>query len=214
MSVLMREFEFQMAQAVEFVPRYNIAPTQNMAVVLQPDGARQLDVMRWGLIPSWAKEAKIASSLINARSETVAEKPSFRSAFRARRCLILADGYYEWKREGKAKLPHLYEINGGKPFAIAGLWESWRGPTGDDAPIHTCTAITTEANSLASAVHDRMPVILGAADYDQWLQPGADPSSLKSLLRPLEVDSMSARPVSQFVNSSRNEGDQCVAAWE
>ena len=214
MSVLMREFEFQMATPVEFLPRYNIAPTQTIAAVLLRDGQRQFDYLRWGLIPSWAKDTKIASSLINARAETVAEKPSFRSAFKSRRCLILADGYYEWQREGKAKQPYLYEIHGGKPFAVAGLWETWRGPTGDDVPLQTCSVITTEANPLTAQVHDRMPVILHPADYDAWLKPETDRETLKQLLTPYEPDAMTTRPVSQFVNNARNEGQECVAAWE
>jgi putative SOS response-associated peptidase YedK len=214
MSVLMREFEFQMATAVDLLPRYNIAPTQSVAVVLQRGEQRQFDYLRWGLIPSWAKDAKLAASMINARAETVAEKPAFRSAFKSRRCLILADGYYEWLRQTKAKQPYLYEIEGGRPFAMAGLWESWRGPTGNEAPLHTCTTITTTANPLAAEVHDRMPVILHAAHYDAWLKPGSDPAILKQLLVPYQPDKMTVRPVSQFVNNSRNEGEECVAAWE
>lgn len=214
MSVLMREFEFQMATPVEFLPRYNIAPMQTIAAVLVRGGQRQCDFFRWGLIPSWAKDTKIAASTINARAETVAEKPAFRSAFKSRRCLILADGYYEWLREGKSKQPYLYEVNEGKPFAIAGLWEMWRGPTGDDAPLQTCSVITTEANRLAGQVHDRMPVILHPADYEAWLQPTTEPATLKRLLAPFEADAMTARPVSQYVNNARHEGAECVAAVE
>jgi putative SOS response-associated peptidase YedK len=214
MSVLMREFEFQMATPVEFLPRYNIAPMQTIAAVLVRGGQRQCDFFRWGLIPSWAKDTKIAASTINARAETVAEKPAFRSAFKSRRCLILADGYYEWLREGKSKQPYLYEVNEGKPFAIAGLWEMWRGPTGDDAPLQTCSVITTEANGLAAQVHDRMPVILHPADYEAWLQPTTEPATLKRLLAPFEADAMTARPVSQYVNNARHEGAECVAAVE
>lgn len=198
MSVLMRDLEFELATPVEFLPRYNICPTQNVVVIVKRGSQRQLDYMKWGLIPSWAKEAKIASSLLNARSETVATKPSFRSAFKSRRCLIPADGYYEWRREGKAKQPYLFEVDGGRPFAIAGLWETWRGPTGDDAPLHTCTILTTEANDLAREIHDRMPVIVHPADYDTWLDPATSPALLQPLLRPYEAESMSTSPVEKI----------------
>jgi putative SOS response-associated peptidase YedK len=206
--------QFMVPAMGELLPRYNIAPTQSILAILVRDGQQQFDYFRWGLIPSWAKDTKIAASLLNARSETVAEKPAYRAAFKSRRCLIPADGYYEWKREGKAKQPYLYEINRGQPFAFAGLWESWRGPAGNDAPLLTCSVLTTEANSLAAAVHDRMPVILQPADYQAWLDPATRPDALKPLLRPYEPDAMTARPISQFVNNARNEGEQCVAAWE
>ena len=210
MSALTRQFQFD--SELELQPRYNIAPTQSVAVVVQRGGRRQFDYFRWGLVPSWAKDTKLGASLINARAETVAEKPAFRSAFKSRRCLVLADGYYEWLKQGKAKQPYLYEI-GGKPFALAGVWETWRGSTGEGAPLHTCSVITTEANELASAVHDRMPVVLGEADYSTWLE-SQDTEALKRLLVAHDPAAMTVRPVSQFVNSSRNEGEQCAAAGE
>ena len=160
---------------------------------------------RWGLIPSWAKDAKIAYSTINARADTVATKPAFRAAYKKRRCLVLADGYFEWRKEGKAKLPLLYEVDGGKPFAFAGLWEWWGGPEGENNPVECCTIITTDANELAKMVHDRMPVILNADDYDAWLAGEEVP------LVPFPSDRISARPVSTYVNNVKNQGPQCIA---
>jgi len=165
-----------------------------------------------GLIPSWAKDAKIASSTINARGDTVADKPAFRSAFKKRRCLVLADGYYEWLRTGKVKQPYFYEVDGGKPFALAGLWESWRCPEGsDDPPLESCSLITCDANALQAQIHDRMPVILDAADYDTWLGPEVqDRETLERLLVPFDSERMTTRPVSTFVNDARHEGPKCV----
>ena len=135
------------------------------------EGKRELVRLRWGLIPVWAKDAKIAYSTLNARADTVATKPAFRAAFKKRRCIVLTDGYYEWLREGKDKQPFLYEVGGGKPFAMAGLWEWWPGPKDKNEPVESCTIITTDANKLASEIHDRMPVILKPGDYDAWLDP-------------------------------------------
>ena len=155
---LAKQFQFELDFA-DRGPRYNIAPTQEVAAVRLADGKRELAMLHWGLIPVWAKEKKIAFSTINARGDTVATKPAFRSAFKRRRCLVLADGYYEWQRDGKTKLPWLYEVEGGKPFALAGLWEVWHGSDkGDGPPLESCSLITTDANKLAAKVHDRMPV--------------------------------------------------------
>ena len=189
--------------------RCNIASTQDVAAVRLVDGKRQLALLRWGLIPSWAKDTKIASSTINARADTVAVKPAVRAAYKRRRCLVLTDGYYdEWLRVGKSKQPFLYELDGGKPFALAGLWESWRG-TGDkeSPPMETCSLLTTDANELARQVHDRMPVILDAADYDAWLNPESS-----DLLASFVAERMTAKPVSTYVNNARNEGADCVAS--
>src|SRR5262245_8950545 len=218
LTVLAKQFEFDLDSAFAKVrPRYNIAPTQDVLAVRQPEqGAkRELVALRWGLIPVWAKDTKIAYSTINARGDTVAEKPSFRAAFKKRRCLILADGYYEWLREGKTKLPHLYEIDGGKPFAMAGLWEWWGGPKDDKnpEPVESCTIITTDANKLASKIHDRMPVILDPDDYDCWLDPACDDrAKLEKLIKPFGGKKMTARPVSTYVNNVKNQGEQCVEA--
>ena len=185
LNVLAQQFLFELGDLpadFELKPRYNIAPTQTVAAVrrLEAGGPRQLALLHWGLIPSWAKDAKLAASTINARGETLAEKPAFRTAFARRRCLVLADGYFEWKAEGKKKLPLLFQLKSGQPFAFAGLWERWRGPAGtpeDAPPLESCTIVTTSANSLSANVHDRMPVILDPADYDLWLDPASETKS-------------------------------------
>jgi putative SOS response-associated peptidase YedK len=206
MTVLSKQFLFDLGPLAKeaFRPRYNVAPTQSIpAVRLDGEGKRELAMLHWGLIPSWAKDKKIAYSTINARGDTVATKPAFRSAYKKRRCLVLADGYYEWEKSGKVKLPWLYEVDGGKPFAFAGLWESWQ-PEGAEGALESCTIITTDANELASRVHVRMPVVLDSADHDAWLAGEQIP------LIPFPPARMSARPVSTFVNNARNEGAECV----
>ena len=204
LNLLLSQFAAETA-GLELSPRYNIAPTQQVAVVRLNGERRELVELKWGLIPSWAKDAKIAASLINARADTAAVKPAFRSAFRKRRCLVLADGYYEWLTEGKEKQPFLFEIDGGQPFAFAGLWEIWR-QTPDSPAVETCTILTTEANALAGQIHDRMPVVLEAADYDAWLH------GREVLLAGLPEARMTMRPVSRFVNNSRHEGRECLGA--
>ncbi len=192
----------------EVPPSYNIAPTQEVAAVLADDGERRLEMLRWGLIPSWADDPGIGSRMINARSETVPEKPSFRRAFRERRCLILTDGFYEWKRTDDGKQPYYIRMEDGWPFAFAGLWESWRGGREE---IRSCTILTTEANDLVSEIHHRMPVILAPEDHGLWLDPDvreADP--LLPLLAPYPDDVMEAYPVSRFVNRPTNDDPRCV----
>jgi putative SOS response-associated peptidase YedK len=165
LALVVSRFQVASSGLVQLPIRYNVAPTQDVAAVRLVDGQRQLALLRWGLIPSWAKDAKIGASTINARADSVATKPAFRAAYKRRRCLVLADGYYEWLRAGKSKQPYLYEIDGGQPFAFAGLWETWRGTAGlDSPPLESCTILTTEANELAQQVHDRMPVILDSVD--------------------------------------------------
>lgn len=164
---------------------------------------RELVQLRWGLIPSWAKDAKIAYSTINARADTVATKPAFRAAYKKRRCLVLADGYFEWLKIGKIKQPIFYEVDGGQPFAFAGLWELWGGPTGNE-PVESCAIITTDANELAKQVHDRMPVILQPNDYDRWLACEDVP------LVSFPSDRMTARPVNPVVNNVKNQGPDCL----
>ena len=182
-------------------PRYNVAPSQDVAVVRAADGGRNLSMLRWGLIPAWAKDPAIGYRLINARSETVEEKPSFRSAYRRRRCLTPADGFYEWQRLGKIRQPWLFGLRDGAPFAFAGLWERWTVPegaalTGSLAelgagdPVETCTILTTAANETVAPVHGRMPVILPRDACDPWLA-GEDVS-----LAPFAADAMTAHPVS------------------
>ncbi len=191
-------------------PRYNIAPSQPVAVVAN-DGKNTLDYFVWGLIPSWAKDPAIGSRMINARSETLIEKPSFRNAFRRRRCLILADGFCEWKAsEGKkSKTPMYIQLKDGKPFALAGLWEIWNAP--DASRILSCTIITTQPNSFLKDIHDRMPVILPESAYQTWLDPKElNPASLQPLLQPYPAEMMSAYEVSTLVNSPANEVKECI----
>lgn len=193
-------------------PRYNVAPSQLVAALRQEDpaGPRQLWFPRWGLIPSWAKDPAIAYKMINARGETVAEKPSFRHAFRRRRCLVLADGYYEWQKErGGRKLPFYIRLRGGAPFAFAGLWERWQTPEGD--PRETCTIITTDANELTHSIHPRMPVILDGGDHEAWLRsPAEEAERLLDALRPYPSDAMEMYRVSTLVNSPKNESPACI----
>lgn len=191
-------------------PRYNIAPSQPVAVISN-EGPRQIEFFQWGLVPAWAKDAKIGNSLINARGETVAEKPAFRAAFKRRRCLILADGFYEWRRAaGGAKTPMYLQLQAGRPFAFAGLWETWRGPEGER---RTCAVITTTPNALLAPIHDRMPVILPPAAYGTWLTPGELPTvEALALLQPYDPGQMTARAVSPRVNNPRFDGPEILAS--
>ena len=193
--------------AVELPPSYNIAPTQQVLVAREQDGQREGVAMRWGLIPSWAKDKKTPQ--INARAETAAEKPMFRAAFKKRRCVIVADGYYEWKKGGKQKQPFYYRLKDKQPFTFAGLWETWHG---EAQPLDTCAILTTTANELAKEVHDRMPVILTGDEANAWLDPDvADPQALVSLLRPFAAERMECYPVSMRVNKvSQNDAGLIV----
>ncbi|NLG74136.1 MAG: SOS response-associated peptidase [Chloroflexi bacterium] len=191
-------------------PRYNIAPTQPVAVVPN-DGRNRLDFFTWGLIPSWAKDPSIGNRLINARAETLTEKPSFRSAFRRRRCLVLADGFYEWRQipGQKGKVPMYIQMKDRELFAFAGLWEHWNAP--DGSHILSCTIITTSPNPLMEEIHNRMPVILPKEGYSLWLSPDEeDPQMLSELLRPYPHEEMMAYPVSTMVNSPANESPECI----
>jgi putative SOS response-associated peptidase YedK len=194
--------------SVELPPSYNVAPTQGVAAVVEEGGQRRLEVLRWGLIPPWADDPQIGSRMINARSETAPGKPSFRRAFRERRCLIPADGFYEWRRTNGAKQPYFIHMEGGGPFAFAGLWESWS--KGGEGEVRTCTILTTEANTLVGEIHDRMPVILAADAYDVWLDPASERDELTALLAPYPEDGMEAYPVSRFVNSPQNNDPRCI----
>ncbi len=191
-------------------PRYNISPSQPVAVVPN-DGKNRLDYFVWGLIPSWAKDPSIGNRLINARAETLMEKPSFRTAFRRRRCLVLADGFYEWHQEpGKrGKTPMLIRMEDGSPFAFAGLWELWNSP--DGSQVLSTTIITTQPNSLVANIHNRMPVILPRAAHSLWLEPSeVDPAGLVGLLDSYPAEEMMAYPVSTLVNDPKNEVPDCV----
>ena len=193
----------------EISPNYNVAPTQEVAAVLEEGGERRLEMLRWGLIPSWAKDPGIGSRMINARSETAPEKPSFRGAFKKRRCLIPADGFYEWQRTNDDKQPFYIHMEDGIPLAFAGLWESWQSPEGPE--IRTCTILTTDANELLAPIHNRMPVILQPEAYDPWLAPDTrDLDLLSSLLVSYPGDAMEAYPVSRRVNSPANNEPGCV----
>lgn len=184
-------------------PRFNVAPSQRVPVVLLDRGQRLMVPMRWGFLPAWAREAKQA--VVNARSETAFEKPFFRSAMKARRALMPADGFYEWKTEAGGKQPYLFERAGGGPFAFAALWERWVHP--ESGPVDTVALLTTSANATLSPIHDRMPVILDdQAAWSAWLDPSAPPEQLKALLVPGPDDLLSARPVSRRLNNPRAEG--------
>ena len=202
---------FQLQDVPPLEPRYNIAPTQAIAaVVINPQAAtRQLKWFQWGLIPSWAKDASIGNKLINARAETVEEKPSFRNAFRKRRCLIVTDGFYEWQRQAKIKQPFYIHRCDRQPFAFAGLWEYWQGSDGSE--IESCTILTTEANDLMQPIHHRMPVILQSANYDTWLDPQLqDAASLKPLLQPYAPPELEAYAISTAVNRPSHDQPDCI----
>jgi putative SOS response-associated peptidase YedK len=203
--------QFDLATVPTWTPRYNIAPTQEVLVVLQssPQANREARLHRWGLIPPWAKDPSIGNRMINARAETVATKPAFRRAFKERRCLLLADGLYEWQRQERRKQPFYIRLRDGRPFAFAGLWEHWEGCEG--MAIQSCTILTTTSNEVVGRIHDRMPVILNPTDYDRWLDAGIqEPAVLKPLLRPYPADEMMAYPVSTRVNNPANDSPECV----
>ncbi len=195
---------------LDLAPSYNVAPSQPLLVVRNADDAgRELALLRWGLVPSWSKTSKAGYSTINARAETVATKPSFLNAFRRRRCLIAADGYYEWKRTGGLKQPYFIRLQGGQPFAMAGLWEHWEG---EGQLIESCTIIVTEANPLTKHIHDRMPVLLSPEHYDLWMDgTERDPERLQEVLRPYPAAAMEAYPVESLVNNPRNNTARLIA---
>lgn len=193
-------------------PRYNIAPTQPAAVVRQhpKEPRRDLSLMRWGLIPSWAKDPSSAANTINARSETAATLPAFRDALKLRRCLVPTDGFYEWKPTGTSKQPYCFEVNDGDLFAFAGLWDRWRAPDGQW--IRSFSILTTTPNAATSAVHERMPVILAKEDYDLWLDPGMTNMPVVSeLLKPCDASRMRCYPISNRVNQVQNDDAECAA---
>ena len=189
---------------------FNIAPTRTVAVCRHDDtGTPELRLMRWGLIPHWSKDAKSAARMINARAETAAEKPSFRTPMRARRCIVPATGFYEWKRAGKLKQPYFFRGTGDTPLALAGLWERWQDGSG--GIIHTCTILTTDANATVGQVHHRMPVILPPDAFDAWLDAPRTPiDALRPLLSPCPADVIEAYPVSTLVNNARNDEPRCI----
>ena len=194
----------------QFAPRFNIAPSQPV-LAIPNDAKNQADFFFWGLIPSWSKDPAIANKLINARGETLAEKPSFRGGFKYKRCLIPSDGFYEWKTNpgSKTKTPYFIHMKDRMPFAIAGLWDEWQSP--DGASVRTCTIITTEPNELMATLHNRMPVILSPSNFDLWLEPTPQtPDKLQHLIRPFPAEAMTAHPVSTLVNKPGNDRPELV----
>ena len=222
---------FGLKSAPDVQPRYNIAPTQAISAIVQssyhqsestdqrpeqhpeqhleePTG-REHRFFQWGLVPSWSKDPKIGSRMINARSETVAEKPSFRAALKRRRCLVLADGFYEWQRTNGKKQPYYIQVEDQDIFGFAGLWETWQN--GEGSHLETCTILTTEPNGLMETIHNRMPVIIHPEDFDLWLDPSLqDGRHVQHLLRPYEDEAMDAYAVSTAVNNPRNEQPECI----
>jgi putative SOS response-associated peptidase YedK len=207
--------QFDTFGEVEVLPRYNIAPTQPVVTIRQDvrEPVRKLSAMRLGLLRSWAKDTSMAFKTINARAETVATTPSFREPFKSQRCIIPADGFYEWKKDGKTKQPYCFEVNNGELFAFAGLWDRWKNPQGEI--IESCTILTTTPNSLLSDIHDRMPVILSPDNYDLWLDPTfRDTASLAGMLKPFDPSMMRRYPVSNKVNQVQNDDADCARPLE
>jgi putative SOS response-associated peptidase YedK len=208
-NAVARAFNVAVPKSLQTGPRYNVAPTQDVVTVLN-DGEPHLDLLRWGLIPSWAKDASIGSRMINARAETLAEKPSFKRLLNSRRCLIPADGFYEWQKVDGGKVPMYITLKGHEPFAFAGLWDSWE--TADGEVLRTCTIITTHANDMVAPIHERMPVILPSDAREMWLDPGLhDANILLPLLKPYDPEAMQAREVSRRVNSPQYDGSDLIA---
>jgi putative SOS response-associated peptidase YedK len=200
--------QFKVEEVPPLVERYNVAPTQTVLAVREAPDGREATLLKWGLVPRWAKDPSIGNRLINARSETVTEKPSFREAFTRRRCLVPMEGFYEWARRGERKRPFYFHMRDGEPFAVAGLWETWEG---DGELLETCTLLTTEANELLAPYHDRMPVILRPEDYDLWLDAEVRGTEvLLPLLRPYPREVMTAYAVSPVVNNPSHDSPRCV----
>jgi len=206
---------FGLTEVPALSPRYNIAPAQSIAAVRRADDrqTRILELRRWGLVPAWARDPGIGSRMINARVETAAEKPAFRAAFRRRRCLVPADGFYEWKPHPKRRRPHHVRLGGGDLFGLAGLFESWESPEAE--AIESCTLLTTAASPALIALHDRMPIIVGPEDYERWLDPDLqDPHAILSLTRSTTSDRLVFHPVSFRVNNPRNDDPGCIEPTE
>jgi putative SOS response-associated peptidase YedK len=198
----------------DWIPRYNVAPTQPVPVIRQhpKEPVRKLSLMKWGFVPSWAKDPSAAARMINARSETASTLPAFRDALKFRRCLIPADGFYEWQRSGKTKQPFCFEVRDGELFAFAGIWDRWQG---GGIAVKTCSILTTTPNAVTSAVHDRMPVILDQDNYDLWLDAEMrDVTAASDLLRPYDARLMRCYPVSTRVNNVANDDEECSRPFE
>jgi putative SOS response-associated peptidase YedK len=200
---------FGVEPTLETTPRYNVAPTQDVVTIMR-NGTDHLAQLRWGLIPSWAKDESIGSRMINARAESLAEKASFKGLLRSKRCLVLADGFYEWKQENGSKTPMFITMKSGKPFAFAGLWDNWKSPDGQQ--IRSCTIITTEPNELVASIHNRMPAILLPDARELWLDTNVrDEQALLHWLTPYPADQMTARPVSRLVNDPKHDSPELIA---
>jgi putative SOS response-associated peptidase YedK len=208
-QILEEHFD-SVSEMEDWNPRYNIAPTQPVPVIRQHpiDPVRILSLFRWGLVPSWAKDSSVAARMINARSESANTKPAFADSLKCRRCLIPADAFYEWKKDGKAKQPYCFEVNDGALFAFAGIWDRWKDPSGN--LVQTCSILTTSPNAVTRAVHDRMPVILDVPDFDLWLDPGMkNVAEILELLKPYDAHLMRCYPVSHRVNNVINDDEAC-----
>jgi putative SOS response-associated peptidase YedK len=203
---------FQAGDEIDDTPRYNIAPTQPVLTVRREQGKkiRQFSTMRWGLIPHWARDMSIGTRTLNARSETVTSTPAFRDCILTKRCLIPADGFYEWRAMGRVKQPYCFEVGEGEVFALAGLWDEWKSPDGE--VIESCTILTTTPNTLVGDMHDRMPVIVPPEKYEVWLDPDVtDFNAIRDILQPYDADQMRRYPVSTKLNNSKNEGAESAA---
>ena len=204
------KLDFGLDDCADFPLRYNIPPGTDIPTIRQIDGKRVLNLLRWGLVPHWAPDPSIGAKLNNARGETITEKPSFRSAFKARRCLIPASGFFEWQKQGKEKQPFFIALKSGKPMALAGIWESWDKP--DKSTLNTTCIITTTANELMAPIHDRMPVILAPENWQDWLEAPA--GEIGGLIAPFDSAEMQAWPVSRRVSRSGEEGMDLIAPFE
>jgi putative SOS response-associated peptidase YedK len=206
LNVLLTQFAIEAAPP-DYIPReftgYNIPPTSELPIVRLMDGTREVSLARWGLLPRWTKDIKSAPMLNNARAESISEKPSFRSAYKSRRCIIPASGFYEWQTEGATKQPFYFRSSEGKLLAFAGLWERWQ-------EIESCTIVTTDANEVMAPIHHRMPVILGVSDYEGWLDPNS--GDVSHMLAPCPSSELTCYPVSTYVNKVSNQGQQCIEA--
>lgn len=206
---LKAEFDLQDAHLASISPRYNIAPSQAVPVLVSEPGQRKIEICQWGLVPSWAKDPKIGNKMINARKETLAEKPSYRGPFKNRRCLILADGFYEWKQAGRTKIPYFIKLKSGVPFGFAGLWSHWVGKEGSETI--SCCIITGEPNDLMKPIHNRMPIIIPKSKRDLWLDHSRyEPNKLLAILEPYPSSEMEAYPVSTVVNNPANDRPECI----
>ncbi|MFH0911965.1 MAG: SOS response-associated peptidase [Planctomycetota bacterium] len=204
---------FGLGDVPDIPPRYNIAPTQPVwSLLADPVRGTVLRELVWGLVPHWARDRAMGSKLINARAETASQKPAFRDAFRSRRCLIPADGFYEWDRAARRKQPYFIRLAEKGPMLLAGLWEEWT--RGGENPLRTCAILTTEANDLVRSIHERMPVILSWEDCKRWVSPGVPPRELQGLLRPCPAQALTMFPVSAQVNNPKNDGPECIRPAE